>query len=58
MSRKHHCPHNRTPGGYKRRLDKRGLTRSPMTFYPDLHAKGKAGRTEGDKKDGVPRSRG
>ena len=30
MARKHNCPHNRTAGGYKRRLQKRGLSRTPM----------------------------
>jgi hypothetical protein len=52
MARKHHCKHNRTPGGYARRLAARGLARTPqMTFYPDLHAQGRAGRknTEGNK---------
>lgn len=29
MSRKHHCKHNRTPGGYQRRLNKRGESRAP-----------------------------
>jgi hypothetical protein len=34
--RKFHVKHHRTPGGYKRRLAKKGITRSPMTFYGDL----------------------
>jgi hypothetical protein len=29
MARKHNCKHERTPGGYKRRLNKRGESRTP-----------------------------
>jgi len=28
--RKYHCKHERTPGGYKRRLAARGLGRTPV----------------------------
>jgi hypothetical protein len=36
MSRKHHCKHGRTPGGYKRRLQDRGLSRSPRMKYTGM----------------------
>jgi hypothetical protein len=34
MSRKHNTRHGRTPGGYRRRLEARGLSKAPT--MPDL----------------------
>lgn len=36
MSRKHHTRHERTPGGYRRRLNKRGLGSAPHMPWSHL----------------------
>jgi hypothetical protein len=36
VSRKHNCPHRRTPGGYKRRLAARGIGRTPRMRWTGM----------------------
>ena len=36
MSRKHNCKHDRSPSRYKKRLQDRGLSRTPVMTYTGM----------------------